>query len=109
MNKSDSTKWIPCDKELPNGEKDEIACLVTCQEWDIFQGKWGDKEVQILSYSTSYKQWNTKSDIRVLAWSILPKPDAILPAFSPGIPAGIRSIRSLMGKPSKSRRYPNGT
>ena len=54
MNKSDSTKWI--------------------QEWDIFQGKWGDKEVQILSYSTSYKQWNTKSDIRVLAWSILPKP-----------------------------------
>ena len=74
MNKSDSTKWIPCDKELPNGETDEIACLVTCEEWDIFQGKWGDKEVQILSYSTSYKQWNTKSDIRVLAWSILPKP-----------------------------------
>ena len=46
---------------------------------------------------------------RYSIWSILPKPDAILPAFSPGIPAGIRSIRSLMGKPSKSRRYPNGT
>ena len=43
--------WIPCDNELPNGAEDEVACLVTCQEWDLFDGKWGDKEVRILSYS----------------------------------------------------------
>lgn len=66
--------WIPCNNELPNGAEDEVACLVTCQEWDLFDGKWGDKEVRILSYSIKREQWNTKSDIRVLAWMPLPIP-----------------------------------
>lgn len=66
--------WIPCDNELPNGAEYEVACLVTCQEWDLFDGKWGDKEVRILSYSIKKEQWNTKSDIRVLAWMPLPIP-----------------------------------
>lgn len=66
--------WIPCDNELPNGAEDEVVCLVTCQEWDLFDGKWGDKEVRILSYSIKKEQWNTKSDIRVLAWMPLPIP-----------------------------------
>ena len=48
--------WIPCDNELPNGAEDEVACLVTCQEWDLFDGKWGDKEVRILSYSIKKHQ-----------------------------------------------------
>ncbi len=74
MNIIDSIKWIPCDKELPNKTGDEIVCLVTCQEWDIFDSTWGNKEIRILSYSTITEQWNTKSDIRVLAWMPLPEP-----------------------------------
>jgi hypothetical protein len=66
--------WIPCNKELPKGLEDEIACLVTCQEWDIFNNKWGSKEIRILSYSTIARQWNTKSDVRVIAWARLPTP-----------------------------------
>ena len=66
--------WIPCDNELPNGAEDEVACLVTCQELDLFDCIWGDKEVRILSYSIKKEQWNTKSDIRVLAWMPLPIP-----------------------------------
>ena len=74
MNTGDCMGWIPCDVKLPNGSEIEIACLVTCQEWDIFDSKWSNKEIRILSYSTIAKQWNTKSDIRVIAWMPLPKP-----------------------------------
>jgi hypothetical protein len=74
MNMINRLKWIPCDKELPTGKNNEIFCLVTCQEWDIFDSIWGEKEIRVLSYSTIAKQWNTKSDIKVLAWLPLPKP-----------------------------------
>ena len=68
-----SMGWIPCEDKLPDGSE-EIACLVTCQEWDTFENKWSNKEIRIVSYSTIAKQWNTKSDIRVLAWMLLPLP-----------------------------------
>lgn len=66
--------WIPCEKELPDVTEDEVVCLVTCQEWDLFDSKWGNKEVRVLSYSIKNEKWNTKSDIRVLAWMPLPLP-----------------------------------
>lgn len=74
MNNPNWGDWIPCDDRLPNGEITEILCLVTCREWDIFIGAWGRKEIRIISYSTKYNEWNTKSDIKIEAWMYLPKP-----------------------------------
>lgn len=72
MDINDLKYWIPCSVQLPSGENNEIPCLVTCREWNIFTGKWGDKEIRILSYSTKFNEWNTKSDIIVEAWMNLP-------------------------------------
>mgnify|MGYP003196931292 CR=1 FL=1 len=69
-----SDNWIPCNIQMPIGDGDEIQCLVTCREWDIFQGKWGELQVCILSYSLKMKMWNTKSDVEVFAWMPLPSP-----------------------------------
>lgn len=74
MSDNSLNKWIACDDELPFGIKNEIECLVTCREWNIFEGRWGEKEIRILSYSVQYKEWNTKSDIKVEAWMYLPMP-----------------------------------
>ena len=67
-------EWIPCDEDLPKGENCEIPCLVTCQEWDIFESRWKKSEIRVVSYSTKFNQWNTKSDIRIIAWMYLPSP-----------------------------------
>ena len=66
--------WIPCSDRLPNGNEAEIPCLVTCRERDLFSGRYGEKEVQILSFSIKDIDWNTKADIIVEAWTPLPKP-----------------------------------
>ena len=68
--------WIPCEESLPEGNDNEIPCLVTCSEWDIFDGYWGKKELRIISFITSTKTWNTKSAsvVRVDAWMYLPDP-----------------------------------
>lgn len=66
--------WIPCEESLPEGNDNEIPCLVTCSEWDIFDGCWGKKELKIMSFITSTKTWNTKSDVRIDAWMYLPNP-----------------------------------
>lgn len=65
--------WIPCDLELPTGS-DEVMCLVTCRQWNIFMNEWGDKEVKIMAYSVTSNCWNTKGNIEVEAWIPLPKP-----------------------------------
>lgn len=67
MNNKNTNFWIPCNVKMPNGVEIEIHCLITCQEWNIFDGKWSEKEVRILSYSTHRNEWNTKSDIKVEA------------------------------------------
>lgn len=74
MNSLNKIEWISCDDYLPTGIEDEILCLVTCKEWDIFNNKWGSREIRIVNYSTIKKQWNTKSDVCVLAWIKLPEP-----------------------------------
>ena len=66
--------WIPCEESLPEGNDNEIPCLVTCSEWDIFDGCWGKKELRIISFITSIKTWNTKSAVRIDAWMYLPNP-----------------------------------
>lgn len=66
--------WIPCEESLPEGNDNEIPCLVTCSEWDIFDGCWGKKELRIISFITSTKTWNTKSAVRIDAWMYLPDP-----------------------------------
>lgn len=63
--------WKPYN--VPTGTEKNIPCLVTCREWDIFKGCWGEKEVRVLTYSTQENQWNTKADIKVEAWMYLPK------------------------------------
>lgn len=72
MNNINTNFWIPCNVKMPDGVEDEIRCLVTCREWNILDGKWSEKEVRILSYSTKRNEWNTKSDIKVEAWMPLP-------------------------------------
>ncbi len=74
MSKINSDFWIPCSDRLPSGDDSEIECLVTCREWDVFDGSWGEKEIRILSYSVQFKEWNTKADIKVEAWMYLPIP-----------------------------------
>ena len=74
MNSPNSGDWNTCNEGLPTGEIAEIPCLVTCQEWDIFNGDWGRKEIRIISYSTKLNEWNTKSDLKIEAWMYLPKP-----------------------------------
>lgn len=70
----DLFEWIPCAVRLPESIEEEILCLVTCKEWNIFTGNWGRKEVRILSYSTILHDWNIKSNIKVEAWVYLPEP-----------------------------------
>lgn len=65
-------QWIPCSCQMPKGNEEEIPCLVTCREYDFFNGRYGEKEVRIISYSTKNKEWNTKSDIKVEAWMLCP-------------------------------------
>ena len=65
-----NTKWISCNDELPINDK---PCLVTCREFNIFSGKYGEKEIQILSFSVKDHKWNTKADILVEAWCYLPE------------------------------------
>ena len=65
-------QWIPCSYQMPKGNGEEIPCLVTCREYDIFNGRYGEKKVRIISYSTKNKEWNTKSDIKVEAWMLCP-------------------------------------
>ncbi|MDE6088845.1 MAG: DUF551 domain-containing protein [Oscillospiraceae bacterium] len=72
--KNDLKEWIPCSSRMPYGIADEIQCLVTCKEWNIFDGKWEESKVRILSYSPKLSMWNTKSNIKVEAWMPLPKP-----------------------------------
>lgn len=72
--KSNLNEWIPCNKGMPDGTDDEIQCLVTCKEWNIFDAKWEQNEVRILSYSPKLGIWNTKSSIKVEAWMPLPEP-----------------------------------
>lgn len=69
-----SSHWIPCQDSLPESKESVISCLVTCREWDIFNSCWGKKEIRIISFFTSTKSWNTKSDIRIEAWMYLPNP-----------------------------------
>lgn len=73
MNSTDFGNWIPCTDRLPNGNSIDVSCLVTCREWDLFSGSWGEKEIRILSFSIKKNEWNTKSDIKVEAWMPLPK------------------------------------
>ena len=74
MNYYHQFNWIPCEESLPEGNDNEIPCLVTCSEWDIFDDCWGEKELRIISFITSTKTWNTKSDVRIDAWMYLPDP-----------------------------------
>lgn len=64
--------WFPCDKVIPD-VKQETSFLVTCREWNIFEGTWGEREIRIVSYSPKAKAWNTKSDIKIEAWLPLPE------------------------------------
>ena len=64
--------WIPCSERMPDGEN-EIYCLVTCQEWDMFYGDWGKPHLKILSYLPAYGIWNIKTHIKVSAWMPLPE------------------------------------
>ena len=61
-------KWNFCNKTLPDSEKAETLCLVICREWDIFKGQYGNEEIRVLSFIGSSGEWNTKSDIIVIAW-----------------------------------------
>lgn len=72
MNEVNFSKWIPCSERLPEGDECVITCLVTCRERDFFNGKYGEKEVHILDYLTTIKDWNVKADIKVEAWLPLP-------------------------------------
>lgn len=74
MNYSHQLNWIPCEEFLPEGNDNEIPCLVTCREWDIFDGCWGKTEIRIISFIKKNKTWNTKSDVIIDAWMYLPSP-----------------------------------
>ena len=65
--------WIPCHERLPESTKPEVLCLVTYQDYDIFEGKWGCRKLGIMSYLTKQEIWNTKALINVLAWMPLPE------------------------------------
>ena len=66
-------EWIPCRKNLPESEEPEVLCLVTYQEYDVSEGKYGCRKLGIMSYLTKQEIWNTKALISVLAWMPLPE------------------------------------
>lgn len=68
-----NNNWIPCSEKMPTGDQNEIWCLVTCREWDIFGG-YGNSKVRVLSYMPKSKLWNVKSMLKVEAWMPLPEP-----------------------------------
>ena len=74
MHYSNQFNWTPCKESLPEGKDNEVSCLVTCREWNIFDGCWGEKEIRIISFATNAKMWNTKSDVNIDAWMYLPNP-----------------------------------
>ena len=67
-------EWIPCSERMPDGDKNEIYCLVTCREWDMFEDDWGNVKIKILSYLPKAKIWNIKTPVDVKAWMLLPEP-----------------------------------
>ena len=67
-------KWIPCDEALPKGNSGElIPCLVTCRDWDVFKGCYGNKYAQVIDFNIKHGVWNTKSMIKIEAWMLIPK------------------------------------
>ncbi len=65
--------WIPCHEHLTESTELEILCLVTYQDYNVSEGKWGYRKLGIMSYLTKYRIWNTKALTNVLAW--IPSPD----------------------------------
>ena len=66
--------WIPCHERLPKSTEPEILCLVTYQDYNVFESKWNSRKIGIMSYLTKYGIWNTKALTNVLAWIPSPEP-----------------------------------
>lgn len=48
-------QWIPCSERLPESEEPEVLCLVTYQDYDVFEGKYGYRKLGIMSYLMKHK------------------------------------------------------
>ena len=64
-------KWISCSERMPDNT---VPCLVYYREYDVFDGKYRDPDVMILSYIPDAKIWNIKSPVKVSHWMPLPEP-----------------------------------
>ena len=63
--------WISCSERMPDNT---VPCLVYYREYDVFDGKYRDPDVMILSYIPDAKIWNIKSPVKVSHWMPLPEP-----------------------------------
>ena len=67
-------EWIPCSERMPDGDKNEIYCLVTCREWDMFEDALSSTvHFRVLQYLPDVGCWNVKTPVQVLAWMPIPE------------------------------------